>query len=523
MANHTKNMQQIRHILQLTAQGASLRSIEKTIGIYRPTLRIYLQRWKASGLSWEQLCDLDDDTLGALVYNEPSTNVDPRLKDLQERLPNLVRELGKVGVTRHILWEEYLKENPAGYRYAQFCEHLRLYRQRSGAVMHFEHKAGERVMIDFAGKKLHYVDLETGEKIDCQVFVAVLPYSGYCYVEAVHTQKIEDFLGAIAGAFAYFDGVPQAGLIDNLKSGVVKPDRYEPSFTDLLEQLSAHYSCTFMATRTFKPRDKATVERHVQIVYQRIYAPLRNETFTSIEALNVAIRQRLDAHHALPFQQNRQECRKSVFEADEHPILRPLPAAPFEIKYSAQYKVQRNYHVQLGRDRHFYSVPFEHIGKSVQVVYTRHTVEIYDGHSRIAFHKRDRRTNGYTTIAAHRPPNHQHYAEIKGYTAEYFLQQARKIGPACTAVVELILDAKIFQEQTYNSCLGLLRLAKKYNVERLECACQRALRTQKPTYSMVNNILYHNLDALEKNTDLKKQISQTPANHPNLRGPDAFQ
>jgi len=522
MANHTKNMQQIRHILQLTAQGASLRSIEKALGIYRPTLRIYLQRWKASGLTWEQLSDLDDDTLGSLVYNEPVANVDLRFKDMQERLPNLVRELGKVGVTRRILWEAYIKENPAGYRYAQFCEHVRLYRQRSGAVMHFEHKAGERVMIDFAGKQLYYVDLETGEQVGCQVFVAVLPYSGYCYVEAVPSQKLEDFLGAIAATFAYFDGVPQAGLIDNLKSGVIKPDRYEPVFTDLLEQLSAHYSCTFMATRIVKPRDKAMVERYVQIVYQRVYAPLRHETFTSIEALNAAIRKRLTAHHALAFQQNRQECRQALFDADERPVLRPLPATPFELKYSAMYKVQRNYHVQLGRDRHFYSVPFEHIGKSVQVIYTRHTVEIYNGHNRIAFHKRDRRPNGYTTIAEHRPPNHQHYAQIKGYTAEFFLQQARKIGPACTSVTEFILDAKIFQEQTYNSCLGLLRLAKKYTDDRLERACRRALRVQKPTYTMVNNILYHNLDELERVPDPKNQISQTPINHPNLRGPQAF-
>jgi len=310
MANQTKNMQQIRHILQLTAQGVSKRSIEKTTGVSRPTLRIYLQRWEASGLSWEQLPHLDDEALGALMYNEPVPLVDPRLKDLQQRLPDLIRELGRVGVTRQLLWQEYSKKNPGGYQYAQFCVHLRLFRRREDAVMHFEHKAGERLMIDFAGKKLHYVDLETGEQIGCEVFVAVLPYSGYCYVEAVHSQRMEDFLGAIANAFAYLGGVPQAGLIDNLKSGVIKPDRYEPTFTDLLEQLSAHYGCTFMATRAYKPRDKATVERCVQIAYQRVYAPLRNETFTSIEALNAAIRQRLLAHHALAFQHNLDELEK---------------------------------------------------------------------------------------------------------------------------------------------------------------------------------------------------------------------
>jgi transposase len=523
MANKTKHMQQIRHILQLRAQGLSIRAIEQATGVSRPTIRIYLQRWDAGSLSWDRIPMLDDEALGALLYNDPKViQIDSRLKDLQDRLPDILRELGRIGVTRQILWQEYIKENPSGYRYAQFCEYIRAFRQRKDAVMHFEHKVGERVMIDFAGKKLHYVDLETGEQIACEVFVAVLPYSGYCYVEVVRSQRMEDFLGAIAAAFAYFGGVPQAALIDNLKSGVVKPDRYEPTLTDLLEQLSAHYSCTFMAARVVKPRDKASVERYVQIVYQRIYAPLRNETFTSIEALNVAVRRRLAVHHTLPFQQNQQECRQSLFDAHEQPTLRLLPATPFEVKYNALYKVQRNYHVLMGRDRHFYSVPHEHIGKQVQVIYTRSVVEIYDGHRRIAFYERDRRPNAYTTVAEHMPPNHRYYAQIKGYTAQYFLEQAQKIGPACTSVAQCILEAKIFQEQAYNSCLGLLRFAKKYSAERLELACQRALRVQKPSYSMVKNILYHNLDELERPPDPKNKISQTPTNHQNLRGPDAF-
>ena len=524
MANTTKNMQQIRHILQLRAQGVSIREIRNATGVSRPTIRVYLNRWEAMGLPWNQLSALDDEALGTILYQEAQTGVEPeRLADLQGRIPEMLRDLSKTGVTRQLLWQEYRLRRPDGYGYTQFCQYLGEAAHRGRAVMHLEHKAGEQLMIDFAGKKLHYVDAQSGEQIACEVFVAVLPFSGYCYVEAVRSQRLEDFLGAIANAFAYLGGVPRSALIDNLKSGVIKPDRYEPTLTDLLEQLSAHYGCTFMATRVAKPRDKASVERLVQIVYQRVYAPLRNETFTGQQGLNDAIWGRLPVHHALPFQQRRDECRQSLFDALERPALLPLPAAAFEVKHGARYKVQRNYHVQLGCDRHFYSVPHEHIGKQVQVVYTRDTVEIYDGHWRIAFHRRDRRANAYTTVAEHMPPNHRHYAKIKGYSAQYFLERARKTGPACLDVATRILDAKIFQQQTYLSCLGLLRLADKYSHERLERACARALRAHKATYGMVANILGHNLDQLEIPPDPNNHISETPTRHQNLRGPDAFQ
>jgi hypothetical protein len=346
---------------------------------------------------------------------------------------------------------------------------------------------------------------------------------GYCYVEAVLSQNRADFLGAIANALSWFGGVPACGVSDNLKSAVKSPDRYEPQLNDLLEQLSLHYNFTFMATRVAKPRDKASVERYVQIVYQRVYAPLRDQIFHSIEALNTAIRERLSIHHSQAFQNRAGNCRQQLFDTLERPLLGVLPTQPFELKYSGSYKVQRNYHVMLGCDRHYYSVPFEFIGKQVSLVYTRHDVEIYLGKERIAFHKRKYMKYGYSTTAGHMPPNHAHYAIQKGYSALHFTQQADKIGIACRAVADIILSAKIFHEQSYNSCLGLLRLGSKYSPERLERACTRALRTARPTYTIVRNILRNNTDQLELATLFDTPgLSQTPAEHPNIRGANAF-
>lgn len=524
MSNSTKSMQQIRQIIQLNYQKTGIRQIARLSGMSRVTVRHYLRRWEALQLTPAQLSALDDGALGALMYQETVAAPDDRLADLLARIPRFIRELGRTGVTRQLLWEEYRRAQPNGYGYTQFCEHLLQGSQKSDAVMHFEHKAGEKMMVDFAGKQLSYVDLETGELIGCQVFVATLPYSGYCYVEATRTQNRADFLGALANALAWFGGVPACGVSDNLKSAVKSPDRYEPQFNDLLEQLTLHYKFAFMAARPGKPRDKASVERHVLIVYQRVYAPLRDQIFHSITDINTAIKAQMMAHHAMGFQNRAGNTRQHLFETVERPLLAPLPDSPFEVKYTASYKVQRNYHVQLGCDRHFYSVPYAHIGVQATVVYTRDHVEIYVNKARVALHKRNTAQYGYTTLAAHMPPNHAHYAIQKGYSAQYFGEQADRIGVACRAVVTHILAAKAFQEQTYNSCLGLIRLATKYTPQRLELACSRALKTTKPTFPIVQNILQNNTDQLELPFgEQPEPLSSTPRAHPNIRGAQAFQ
>lgn len=520
MANRPKRMQQIRLILQAHSKEQKIRAIASQLSISRNTVKEYLGRCLDYEPDVKVLLSLNDEELSGIAYGQTKSKpVDERRADFEERIKGWVAELGKVGVTRQLLWQEYRQAKPEGYGYTQFCEHLKSYARRHGAVMHFEHKAGGRLMIDFAGKMLSYVDPKTGEAVNCPVFIAVLPFSGYSYVEALPSQCQEDFIGAIANAFTYLGGVPACGLVDNLKSGVKRANRYEPAFTELLGQLCLHYGCTFMAARVAKPRDKPHVEREVQLAYQRIYAPLRHQQFTSLRALNEAIGQQLSRHHQAPFQRKAGDNRQSLFELHEQPLLSALPATAFEVKYCVNAKVQRNYHIVIGQDWHYYSAPYEYIGKTAQVVYTSHDVEIYCQGRRIALHRRSRLRYGYTTLPAHMPPAHQHYHEQRGWTAGYFLEKSRLVGPCCLEAVEQILSAKMFIEQTYNSCLGVLRLASKYNAERLEAACCRALRGHRVNYTIIHNILKNNLDKLEAPTEAP---SQTPE-HTNIRGPEAYQ
>lgn len=417
------------------------------------------------------------------------------------------------------MWQEYLKEYSDGYRNTQFCVLLAQYRNAAKPSMRLEHKPSEVVMVDFAGDSMSYVDKTTGEIISCPVLVFVLPYSGYSFVKALPNATIVQLMNALNDCLSFFGGVPHSLKTDNMKQVVVKPSRYEPAFTEAVTQWAQHYNIALTATRVAKPKDKASVENEVKITYRRIYAPLRNKTFFSLDALNEAICQQLELHHQQNFQR-KDYSRLDSFVKEEKPLLQPLPASPFVMKHRVQAKVQKNYHITLGEDWHHYSVPYQYIGKAVSVVYDADTVEIYLQFQRIALHKRNYKKHGYTTVKEHMPQGHQHYFEQRGWTADYFIKQAAAIGASTKQYIEKLLKGKHFTEQTYNACLGILRLGKQYGNDRLEAACSRALSGEQFTYRTIDNILKNNLD--KQPWSQQSELFKTPP-HDNLRGPDAYQ
>lgn len=280
--------------------------------------------------------------------------------------------------------------------------------------------------------------------------------------------------------------------------------------------LAAHYGTTILAARVRKPRDKASVEKGVSVAYNQIYGPLRDRIFYSVEELNAAIRQQLEIVNSKPFQA-KAGFRKELFETHEKLLLKELPSAPFQIRHLTEGKVQRNYHVILGEDRHQYSVPYALIGKRLKIIYTTETVEIYDGLSRVAVHKRNYKKNGYSTQPEHMPERHRHYQRQKGWNAEDFERQASRVGNSTLKVIQRILQSRNFYEQTYNSCLGILRLANQYGHPRLEAACLRIQDAPMVNYGMVANILKRNLDK----TTSGPQLFTPP--HEQIRGPQSYQ
>jgi transposase len=266
MSNKPISMTQVALIQQLKEQGDSVRSISRKTGLHRKTVSNYLS--EAPSVSSDQPPDDGCDRL-SISFSEGD-----RLSVLMAYFPHFDKELSRTGVTRHLLWEEYLQAHSDGYGYSQFCEHYSRYRcgLPRETVMILEHVFGDCLQFDFAGTPLSYIDFSTGEVIECPVLVCVLPASGFTYVEALSSARSEDLFCGLNRCLQYIGGVPRNVLSDNMRQYVVKNMRYEYTFTELAQQWSVYYRTNLQATRACRPRDKSTVEKHVHTVAEPVEA-----------------------------------------------------------------------------------------------------------------------------------------------------------------------------------------------------------------------------------------------------------
>ena len=512
-------MLQVRSILMLLGDGWSSRAIAKYLGIHRKTVESYRARIPLTGKTASSLLALDDDELARGMHPKAKEAVqDDRQIDFKARIADFRVELHKKGVTRQLLWIEYLREKPDGYSYSQFCDRLTAALRPLEAVMHFEHQPGDVLQVDFAGDKMSYVEPHTGEIIECPMLVCVLPFSSFKYVEVLANATQEHLFNALNHCMEYIGGVPRSVKFDNLAQVVIKPGRYEQSFTEISMAWAIYYQTQLMAARVAKPRDKPSVEKEVNLAYMWIMAPLRNKVMHSVREINQAITPLLDEYNNKPMSRVAYS-RFDRFKTEEQSILRLLPDVPFSYKHKTRGKVQKNYHVILGEDWHQYSVFYQYIGQEVSIIYDLDEVEIYLGFKRIAIHRRSFIRNKCTTLFEHMPPHHQKMKELQGWDADYFLSKAEKIGLCTVEVVKRILDSRPFVEQSYLSCLGIIRLAEKVGHPRMEAACRRALLGVRVGYKIIKNILDKNLDTLPIQTEIQFSLPL----HDNLRGTEAYQ
>ena len=513
-------MHKIRQLLLFLNRGLSQRSIEKELRISRKTIGVYLQKFRSTGLEINELLKLQDDQLErilGLVKPVVKQDTDPRQIQFHSLVEYFNKELSRTGVTRLLLWQGYINDYPSGFQYSRFCELLQEQVRVNNAVMHFEHHPGKLMEVDFAGDPLYYVDPSSGEMIACPVFVAVLPFSGYSYVEALPDARLVQVVKALNNALDFFGGVPLSAKSDNMKQWVTKSCKYEPVFTQMLEQWSNHNNIALLAARPYKPKDKPSVENNVKITYRRVYALLRNDIFHSVAELNAAIREKIDKHHQLNFQK-KIFSRQELFDGQEKGLLQSLPESAYNIRHYTRAKVQKNYHVVVGEDWHFYSVPYRYIGKEVNIAYSPDVVEIYYQSQRIAVHGRNYTNHGITSVLEHMPEKHQAIARQRGWNPEYYLKRATQNGPHTFDFFKKVMDGKMMIEQSYNSCRGLIRLMETYGAVRMEAACKRGLTGCRFTYTAIKKILENNMDQLEEN---RAPESRLPG-HINLRGPQAY-
>ena len=513
MPRERLSMRKIKEVLRLRFEkGLSHRAIATGCAIGITSAREYLVRAKSAGLCWPLPEGLDDGALEALLFPPP-----PRPGEGGRELPSwpvVHRELGWKGVTLQLLWQEYRAVHPEGYGYSRYCELYRAWAKQLHVTMRFEHKAGEKLFVDYAGQTMEVVNPQTGEVSKVHVFVAVQGASNYTYAEGTWSEGLRDWIGAHVRALEFFGGVNGIVVPDNTKAAVTSPHRYEPDVNKTYLDWARHYGCAVIPTRSVRPRDKAKVENAVQCVERGVMAPLRNRTFFSLSELNQALCEQLDAYNHRPFQKL-EGSRASLFEELDKPALKALPQTRYELAEWKQATVNIDYHVEV--DKHRYSVPYQLVHKKVEVRSTQSTVEVFFNGKRVASHPRSPHKGRFSTQNEHMPKSHREYAE---WTPQRLVRWAAKTGEHTATLIEKILQSRPHPQQGFRSCLGIMRLAKHYGDDRLEAACTRALHIQSLSYKSIESILKNGLDSqpLPQPTTGEAAIE-----HGNLRGQSYYQ
>ena len=467
----------------------------------------YVALASAAGLDWETVRDWDERQLVARLLPR-SADASPYVAPDWGRVH---RELDRKGVTLMLLWQEYVAEHPNGrtWRYTQFCEHYKAFASRLKRSMRQHRRAGEKLFIDYAGSTVALLD---GKR--AQVFVSAMAASSYTFACATEAQKLEDWIGSLVRALAFYGGVPQLIVPDNPRAVIADPDRYEPRTHPTVLDFARHYGTSVLPARPASPQDKASAESAVQVVTRWILARLRHHRFHSVAEVDAAIADLLPSLNDRPFQKL-PGSRASTFAQLDAPVLMPLPASRYEIARFKTVKVHIDYHVEI--EAHRYSVPHALVGQTLEARLTARGVELLLRGNRIASHARSTRRGGFTTLEAHMPAAHRAHRD---WTPQRLIAWGQGIGLATGEVVTRILEHNKHPEHGYRACLGLLGLAKRYGSARLEAACERALVLGAFKYRHVRDILLNNRDRIDLDGGVPTWTSPL---HPNLRGPGHYQ
>lgn len=501
-------MRKFKEVLRLKFdRQLTNRQIARSCAISHVTVGKYLDLANRAGLTWPLPDDVDDSQIEQRLFAKvfrPASN-----KPAMPAMTYLFQELKKKHVTLQLLWFEYKQANPDGYQYSYFCELYNRWHKHLDISLRQEHLAGEKLFIDYAGQTVSIFNPDTGGvELEAQIFIATLGASNYSYAEATASQTLPDWIKSHIRAFEFFGGVAQILVPDNLKSGVTHPCRYEPDINLTYLDLARHYGTTVIPARPGKPKDKAKVESSVLIVERWILAALRNHRFFSLAELNRAITEKLTVLNQRPLQKMKVS-RQYLFETIDKPALSPLPVHRYEYAQWKQATVNIDYHVEV--DRHYYSVPYQLRGKKLDVRMTATTVAVFHKSRRVASHQKSHRKYAHTTVAEHMPKAHQKHLQ---WTPSRIINWAGNTGPCTQRLVTVIMQRRSHPEQGFRSCLGVMRLAKRYTAQRLEKACERAVAIGAYTFKNVESILKNGLDQ----QPLMPPSQGSTVVHPNIRG-----
>jgi transposase len=506
-------MRKLKEVLRLHSLGLSQHQIARSCSISQSTVHEYLSAAQAAGAHWPLPEGWAEQQIEqALFPQRPAPAVwrkhpEPDWTQIDQEL-RIHKDL-----TLQLVWQEQREANPDGYGYSRFCDLYRQWLKKLDLVLRQEHRAGEKMFVDYAGATIAIHDPQSGEVQSVAVFVAVLGASSYTFAEATSGQDLRNWIGSHIRALEFFGGAPEVVVPDNLKSAVSQPSYYEPDLNPTYRDLGEHYGIAIIPARPYRARDKAKAEVGVQVVQRWIVAALRKRKFFSLAEVNQAIAELLVRLNQRSFRK-RPGSRATLFEQLDRPALKPLPAARYQFGEWKKARVNLDYHIEV--ERHFYSVPYALVHQEVDVHVTGETVEILHRGARVASHVRSWEPAKASTLPEHMPKAHQKHV---GRTPSRLIEDAQQVGPVTGQLVEAILAAKRHPEQGYRSCLGILRLAKTYPVERMEAAARRCLRARAYNFQSMDSILKNQLDRLPVPGD---PPTRPVLDHDNIRGADYF-
>jgi transposase len=505
------SMRKVKEVLRLRFDlGLQQNQIARSCSIGQATVHRYLKKAAAANLTWPLPENIDDRRLEELLFPADvgrPTRIPRSLPDFAEVRRQLQTHKH---LTLQLVWEEYREAQPDGYGYSRFCELYDRWSRNQDVVLRQEHRAGEKMFVDWAGDTIPLHNQRTGEILPASLFVAVLGASTYTFARATLSQDLGNWVECHVAAFEYCLGTPRLIVPDNPRTGVDRACRYEPDLNRTYHEMAMHYGVAIMPARPRKPRDKAKVENAVLLAERWIIAALRHRRFVALAEMNEAIGELLEKLNHRPFRK-REGSRASLFAELDRPALQPLPVERYILAHWKTVRASIDYHVEV--DHHYYSVPYQLAGQKLESRSTTATVEIFHSGKRIASHARSSTAYHHTTVPEHMPKSHQAHLE---WTPSRLIHWAEGIGMATAEIVRTILERKPHPEMGYRACLGILRLEKAYGKPRLEAASQRAVQLQAFSYQNLKSILKRSLD---RQLLLDPEAGGPGPRHENLRGP----
>lgn len=492
MAGNGLNVKDLAEIKRLWGLNFSNRAIAKTSGVHRNTVNKYVAQFESETAQVPN-------AVTVVVAAEPAVGLNKL--DWQK-----IRTEFLSGVSLNVIHEELVEQNKVTVQYSGFWKQVQKFANLSEATMIRIFKPGERAEIDYADG-ISIIDPATGEIKETEFFVGVLCHSRYAFAEFTWTQSSADFLESHVNMFEFFGGTTQVLSPDNLKSAVTKAHRYDPTINQAYTRLATHYDVAVVPARVRTPKDKAIVERTIQIFQRYFFMKVRNRTFTSLLELNQCLKE-----HLVIF--NRKKHRifgrsREEMYVDEKVHLRELPLDRYKVATHSRAKLSRDCH--LAFDRNFYSAPFALRGRDLDIWVSSKTLEIYHEGSRVAFHARQTTTSGkFVTDTNHYPPAQAAFAEEDVQT---IIGRAERAGPETLKLVRSLLEGACPLKH-FRRCQGIVALAWKYTPEHLEAAAEMANRFNNPNVQYLERVIKTRRGVETKESD---QIQERSFN-PHLRG-----